>query len=146
NVAALGADTFAAAVPFATGLGAAVRAAKAAEHAASAARGARPSRGSRSAAPGAGSSAARGGVYVLREDGTGAVVRTGQTSNLAKRRSDHANARATRRYSFEAVFRTDNYAERRGLEQLLHDAFYEEAFLNKERAVGLRNKNLPTYL
>ena len=82
---------------------------------------------------------------MLVDDETGTVVRTGQTSDLVKRRSDHARAPNTTDYRFETVFRTDDYAERRGLEQLLHDAFPESS-LNRQRGLDLRNQNLSTYL
>ena len=44
-------------------------------------------------------------------------MRTGRTGNLAKREAQHALDPALKDCEFEPVYRTDNYAEQRGLEQ-----------------------------
>jgi len=77
------------------------------------------------------------GVYVLRDPTTGEVMRTGRASNLAKRRSDHANAPSTRDLVFETQYVTANYAEQRGLEQLLYDQ-YPNAPLNFEAPISTK--------
>ena len=62
---------------------------------------------------------ARGGVYLLRDVETGQVMRTGRTGDLAVREAQHARDPLLKDYKFEAVYRTDVYAEQRGLEQEL---------------------------
>lgn len=51
---------------------------------------------------------------------TGQVMRTGPTGDLALRRMQHALDPTLKDFEFEPVYRTDNYAEQRGLEQELH--------------------------
>jgi hypothetical protein len=65
-----------------------------------------------------GDPAAQGGVYSLRDAG-GNIVRTGRTNDLARRAGEHARADATSDFSFHAEYRTDVYAEQRGLEQVI---------------------------
>jgi RHS repeat-associated protein len=65
--------------------------------------------------------AVRAGVYVLR-DAEGVRMRSGGTGNLALIRLQHDRDLVLGNFVFEVVHRTDSYAERRGLDQLLHDA------------------------
>lgn len=60
-------------------------------------------------------------MYTLRDE-AGNVVRTGRSSNLAAREAVHFNA-ALGHFEFQVEYRTDVYAEQRGLEQMLYDQF-----------------------
>ncbi len=62
-----------------------------------------------------------GGVYSLRDAETGEVLRTGRSVNLAQRAVQHANDPVLGDLEFQVEYRTDDYAEQRGLEQLLYD-------------------------
>lgn len=93
-------------------------------------------------------SVARGGVYTLRDE-AGAVVRTGRTSNLAAREAAHANDPVLGDFRFNVEYRTDVYAEQRGLEQVLYDR-YPEAMqvnggFNKIGAISPSNPNILSY-
>jgi RHS repeat-associated protein len=85
---------------------------------------------------------ARGGVYVLK-DADENVVRTGRTNDLARRQAEHA--RDYPDYIFEVVYRTDDPAARRGLEQMLYDR-YPSAALNKIRPISEANPRMNSYL
>jgi hypothetical protein len=87
---------------------------------------------------------ARGGVYVLRDPATGKVMRTGRRANLAQREAQHLRDAALKNFEFETVYRTDIYAEQRGLEQILHDT--HNAPFDFINAIGPRNPNLDGYL
>lgn len=50
------------------------------------------------------------------------VVWTGRTNNLARREGEHGRDKKLKDYRFEVIFRTDNYSEQRGLEQLAHES------------------------
>jgi hypothetical protein len=63
-----------------------------------------------------------GGVYTLRDE-AGNVVRTGRTKNLAARQVAHANDPVLGQFEFQVEYRTDVYAEQRGLEQMLYDQY-----------------------
>ncbi|ATQ70957.1 RHS repeat-associated core domain-containing protein [Methylosinus trichosporium] len=65
---------------------------------------------------------ARGGAYVLR-DVEGTVVRSGRTNDLARREAEHLRDPNLAEYQFQPAYRTDVYAEQRGLEQILHDRY-----------------------
>jgi uncharacterized protein RhaS with RHS repeats len=62
-----------------------------------------------------------GGVYKLIRRETGETVRAGQTNNLLRRRAEHARDPKLAEYDFVPIFRTNNYNERRGLEQILYN-------------------------
>ena len=83
-------------------------------------------------------------MYLLRDAETGQVMRTGRTGNLAQRRIQHALDPALEDLEFEAVYRTDKYAEQRGLEQELD--WVHNPPLNYIRPINPKNKNLMTYL
>ena len=89
-------------------------------------------------------SEAEGGVYLLRDPETGQVMRTGRTGDLAQRRIQHALDPALGDYEFEPVYRTDNYAEQRGLEQELD--WVHNPPLNYIRPISPQNPNLLKYL
>lgn len=56
-------------------------------------------------------------------DEAGNVVRTGRSSNLAARQVAHANDPVLGQFEFQVEYRTDVYAEQRGLEQILYDQY-----------------------
>ena len=100
------------------------------------------------AAANGGGAEPRGGLYILRDPKTGEVMRTGRTSDLYSRESDHRTGTknpATKGLNFEVVYRTDNRLEQRGLEQRLYEQ-YPGAPLNKQRAIDPRHPNRDRYL
>lgn len=93
---------------------------------------------------GAGDELAQGGVYALRDPVTGQVVRTGRTNNLLRRQGEHFRDPALSDFEFEVVARTDVYAQQRGLEQLVHDAY--SPALNRINPISPTNPNRGVYL
>ncbi len=87
---------------------------------------------------------ARGGVYLLRNLETDQIMRTGRTNDLLRRKGEHFRDPALKDYRFEPVYRTDVYAEQRGLEQEL-DWLYNPP-LNYNRPINPYSANLPRYL
>ena len=79
---------------------------------------------------------ARGGTYVLRNELEN-IVRSGRTNDLARRMNEHFRDPVLSDYRFEPVHRTDNYAEQRGLEQILHETYNPP--LNRINPVSPRN-------
>lgn len=93
---------------------------------------------------------ATGGVYVLRdptqidqETGLGKVVRTGRTNNLKRRETEHG--RQSPDLQFDPIHQTDEYAQQRGLEELLHQEF-SGAPLNRTGAISAKNKRFGDYV
>jgi hypothetical protein len=86
----------------------------------------------------------KGGTYILRDPVTGQVMRTGRTNDLARRATEHGRDPALRDFIFEPVHKTDVYAEQRGLEQLLHEAYRPP--LNHISPVRANNPRLKEYL
>jgi len=62
---------------------------------------------------------AKGGIY-RHADANGKTVRTGRTVDLKRREREHANDPRLQDYDFEPLYRTDDYDELRGLEQMVH--------------------------
>jgi len=93
---------------------------------------------------GAGDELAEGGVCALRDPVTGQVVRTGRTNDLIRRAGEHLRDPALADFEFEIVARTDIYAQQRGLEQLIHEAYSPP--LNLIQPISPTNPNLTTYL
>lgn len=93
--------------------------------------------------------AARGGVYSLRDE-AGNVVRTGRTKDLAARESSHFNDPVLGDFQFNTEYRTDVYAEQRGLEQMLYDRYpgaqAANGGFNKIRGISRSNPNLDVYM
>jgi hypothetical protein len=81
-------------------------------------------------------------------DEAGDVVRTGRSSDLAARAVAHANDPVPLQFQFE--YRTDVYAEQRGLEQMLYDqcpgAQAANGGYNMIRGVSPLNPNGPGYM
>jgi hypothetical protein len=94
-------------------------------------------------------SVAQGGVYTLRDE-AGTVVRTGRTSNLAARVTAHANDSLLGDFQFNVEYRTDVYAEQRGLEQVIYDrypgAMQVNGGFNKIAAISSSNPNYSSYM
>ncbi|MGH3236279.1 MAG: hypothetical protein ACRDOH_24090 [Streptosporangiaceae bacterium] len=90
-----------------------------------------------------------GGVYTLRDE-AGNVVRTGRASNLATREYQLNRDPVLGQYEFNVEYRTDVYAEQRGLEQTLYDRYpgaqAANGGYNVIRAVGPENPNGPGYM
>lgn len=91
----------------------------------------------------------RGGVYTLRDE-AGNVVRTGRTNDLAARQAAHANDPVLGDYQFNVEYRTDVYAEQRGLEEVLYNRYpnarVRNGGFNKIRAIGPSNPNFAFYM
>ena len=86
----------------------------------------------------------KGGAYVMLDQSTGEVMRTGRSRDLARRRTELGRNPDTKHFSFEPVYRTDIYEEQRGLEELLHDRYNPP--LNKIRPISPTNPNYQKYL
>ena len=86
---------------------------------------------------------ARGGAYVLR-DAEGSVARSGRSGNLAQREAQHNRDPLLKDYDFDPVYRTDVYAEQRGLEKILHDTYQPP--LDKIRPISPTNSNRQIYI
>ena len=92
---------------------------------------------------------AKGGIYALKDGET--VVRTGRTTDLARREAEHANDATLGEYKFETKHRTDNYAEQRGLEHKVSKQYESTASKsngghNKINAIGDKNPNKAKYI
>jgi hypothetical protein len=70
-------------------------------------------------------------------------VRSGRTNNFVRRQAEHARDPALKKYNFEEVHRTDDYAQQRGLEQILHETHSPQ--LNRIRGVDPNNPKAPIY-
>jgi len=101
---------------------------------------------------------AKGGTYKLRDLETGDVKRTGRTNDHVRRESEHGKSGTdTEGLDYEVDTRTDNYAEQRGREQVIHDQHPEARHpnhveggsnggLNKKRPIAPANKRRDEYL
>jgi hypothetical protein len=100
---------------------------------------------------------AKGGTYKLRDPETGEVKRTGRTKDHERRSAEHGKKGSeTEGLEYEVDTRTDDYAEQRGREQVIHDQHPEarhkdhveggtEGGLNKKRAVSPDNPRIDEY-
>jgi uncharacterized protein RhaS with RHS repeats len=92
--------------------------------------------------------AKKGGVYVLK-DADDKIVRTGRTKDLDKRKSQHASNDETKELQFDAVHKTDDYNEQRGLEKVLYDnnpqAKSTNGGLNKVKPISDKNDKKTIY-
>ncbi|MCW5958626.1 MAG: RHS repeat-associated core domain-containing protein [Pyrinomonadaceae bacterium] len=87
----------------------------------------------------------RGGVYVLVDSNTGKVMRGGRTNDLERRMAEHARDPELGKFDFRPKYRTDDYAEQRGLEELLYNK-YSNAPFNFRRGISEKNPNRRKYL
>ena len=85
----------------------------------------------------------KGGVYTLTNP-VGKVVRVGYTKDLVRRAGEYGRAPNFFDLIFKSIYGTDDYATRRGLEQMLYDLYNPP--LNKNRPIQIRNPNAPSYL
>jgi len=95
------------------------------------------------AASGAAKRGTKGGTYVLRDDATGDVVKTGRSGDLALRRKQHQRNPDLTNKKFEPVHRTDDYNAQRGLEEILYNE--NHAPLDKIRPISPTNKKAQKY-
>jgi RHS repeat-associated protein len=84
-----------------------------------------------------------GGVYRLVDKNTGTTMRTGRTNDLIRHSAEHARNPDLADFKFETVWKTDDYAEQRGLEQILHDKYHPP--LDKVNAISPRNPYINIY-
>jgi RHS repeat-associated protein len=84
----------------------------------------------------------RGGTYVLKKGNK--VVRIGRSNDLARREAEHAKNFPD--LKFEVIDRTDDYAQQRGLEQMLYDRYHYPGDLNRVRPISPFNPNRSKYL
>lgn len=98
-----------------------------------------------------------GGTYTLTDPDTGEVVRTGRTNDLGRRESEHKDDEDLQHLDFNVDVETDDYAEQRGREQVLHDAHPgarntehpeggTDKGYNKRRPISPTNRNRQKYL
>ena len=67
-----------------------------------------------------------------------------QSPLLIRRSGEHLRDPALADFEFEIIARTDIYAQQRGLEQLIHEAYSPS--LNLIQPISPTNPNLTTYL
>ena len=91
----------------------------------------------------------KGGVYSLKDPLTKKVVRTGRAKDLEVREKQHNQGKDTKGLDFETEYKTDNYAEQRGLEDIIYNknpwGLPENGGLNKIRPISPKNPNKPIY-
>lgn len=85
-----------------------------------------------------------GGVYALKDQNTGEILRTGRTKNLPQRELQHRRDPELPPHQFEILHETDIYAQQRGLEQIAHEAYNPP--LNKINPISPSNPNKPAYM
>lgn len=87
----------------------------------------------------------KGGVYGLTDPENGKMMRVGQTKDLARRAGEYGRDPDYEGFVFNPLYYTDNYAERRGLEQMAFVQF-ESPPLNINNPIGPNNQNYPIYM
>jgi RHS repeat-associated protein len=87
---------------------------------------------------------ATGGVYTLVDKETGNVMRAGRTGNFINREAQHARNPILKPFKFNIEYRTNNYAEQRGLEQYIHDMYNPP--LDKINPISPKNPNIDIYM
>jgi len=85
-----------------------------------------------------------GGVYQLVNIETGDIMRTGRTGNLEQRMAQHQRNPLFKDFGFEPVWRTDDYATQRGLEQMLYTK--AKAPYDKIKPISPNNVNIEEYM
>ena len=84
-----------------------------------------------------------GGVYALLND-EGTVVYVGRTNDLARRQMEHSRDSIMGALNFQILYKTDDYATMRGLEQIEYERYHPA--LNKSRPISPSNPNGRNYL
>jgi len=87
---------------------------------------------------------ARGGTYRLVDTATGETQYVGRTNDLVRRQVEHLRDPVKGRLEFRVDWYTDDYAVRRGREQMLYDLYQPP--LNRIRPISPRNPHLQEYL
>jgi hypothetical protein len=85
----------------------------------------------------------KGGCYVLCNS-EGDVVKSGRSSDLARRAGQLERNSKYEDYDFQQVYRTDDYAAQRGLVQMLYDTF--KPVLDLIRPISPQNPNAARYM
>lgn len=85
---------------------------------------------------------ARGGTYKLVEPHTDQVMRTGRSKDLSSREQQHGRKHPELRFQVDR--RTDNYAEQRGREQVIHERYKPP--LNRINPISPTNPRKPEYM
>ena len=91
---------------------------------------------------GCGATPPQGGTYVLKDGNE--VMRSGRTNDLLRRQGEHGRDPVLKKFDFKIDRRTDNYAQQRGREQILHDKYKPP--LNKINPISPKNPNRQKYL
>src|SRR5208283_1302595 len=86
----------------------------------------------------------RGGVYALRDPNSGDVMRTGRSKDLERRESEHGRDPRFEDFKFDPLYKTDDYSQQRGLEQMAHDQ-YQPPF-NYVNPISPGNPNYMNYM
>lgn len=86
----------------------------------------------------------KGGTYLLKDPETGQIVRTGRTKDHQRRKAEHLRHPETEGLEYHEHSYTDDYAAKRGHEQLLHDE--HQPPLNKIRPIDPNNPRREEYL
>lgn len=77
-------------------------------------------------------------------------MRTGRTDDLNRRGSEHKRDPDLKVFDYKPIYRTDDYAEQRGLEQILHNtATAAQGFpppLNFNQPISPGNPNYMNYM
>ncbi len=81
---------------------------------------------------------------MLRDPNTGQVMRIGRSKDLLRRMGEHGRDPQTRGLDFEADRLTNDYAQQRGREQILHDMYNPP--LDKINPISPNNPNRERYL
>jgi RHS repeat-associated protein len=85
-----------------------------------------------------------GGVYKITNP-NGDVVRVGRTQDLTRREGEYYRDPNYIGSIFEPVYRSDDYAEQRGLEQIIFEE-YNQPPMNINRPISVRNSKGPIYI
>ncbi len=86
----------------------------------------------------------QGGTYMLVDEKTGKVMRTGRTNDLKRRKGEHQRDPETRPYPMKEDRLTDSRPAQRGREQMIHDA--HQPPLNKINPISPTNPKRQQYL
>jgi len=96
------------------------------------------------AVPAAEGAVPKGGTYMLVDDETGKVMRTGRTNDLKRRRLEHARHPETKPYPMRVDKQTDHKPAQRGREQIIHDL--HQPPLDKQNPISPKNPKRQQYL
>ncbi len=86
----------------------------------------------------------RGGTYLLVKPKTGEVVYNGRSNDLRRREGEHGRSPELGRFEFRVDKRTDDYAQQRGREQIVHERYQPP--LNRREPISPSNPRRDDYL